>query len=101
VRFPFYDGEIVEKFYGGQNALKADFINSIGLGRLINFKGLLPRGNRQPQTPSGSGFLRAQRRKADGILYRKRFQSGAALAVVSEQWASANRPPLRSGLCPI
>jgi len=72
--------------------IKTDFIRSIGLGRLENFDGAINGAEIDTRKlPSGAAFFALKGEKSDGHAFiQNALQKGAALCVVSEQWAKVN-----------
>jgi len=72
--------------------IKADFIRSLGLGRLANFEGTI-RGAEidTRKLQPGTAFFALKGENSDGHNYiRQALQNGAALCVVTEDWAVKN-----------
>ncbi len=74
------------------NMIKADFIRSIGLGHLQNFNGTVSGAEIDTRKlQRGAAFFALKGEKSDGHTFiQNALQKGAALCVVSEQWANAN-----------
>jgi len=75
--------------------IKADFIRSLGLGRIVNFEGTINGAEIDSRKlQPGAAFFALKGATSDGHAYvQEALQKGAVLCVVAEDWAAKNPTP--------
>ncbi|HPD25769.1 MAG TPA: Mur ligase domain-containing protein, partial [Candidatus Marinimicrobia bacterium] len=72
--------------------IKADFIRSLGLGRIVNFEGTIYGAEIDSRKlQPGAAFFALKGATSDGHAYvQDALQKGAGLCVVAEDWVAKN-----------
>ena len=75
--------------------IKADFIRSLSLGRIVNFEGAINGAEIDSRKlQPGAAFFALKGATSDGHAYvQEALQKGAVLCVVAEDWAAKNPTP--------